>query len=198
MDNVEIRSLSDQVQLIQATEDTSSRLIEGYALLFEVESNDFGNFSEIIKRGAITQDEIDKCDVIALFDHDVSRGILARSTNGNGSLRLTVDDIGLKYSFEAPNTALGNEMVELLRRGDLRESSFSFFCEEDKWIKNGDRYLREIIKIKSVRDVSIVINPAYSNTNVSCRSYDNMLQGTKNEIKSYYEQLRSELYGDNN
>ena len=43
--------------------------------------------------------------------------ILACSTNGEGTLKLTVDDVGVKYSFEAPNTVDGDTALELVKRG---------------------------------------------------------------------------------
>lgn len=189
----EIRSLSGHIQL-RSDDGPESRLIEGYALLFDSESNNLGYFTEVIRSGAITQETVNKCDVVALFDHNTSRGILARSTNGAGSLTLTVDEKGLKYSFEAPKTALGDEMIELLKRGDLRESSFAFTCKSDTWEKvDDDNYKRYINEIDAIYDVSIVINPAYSGTAVKCRSFDQLKESETKELRDYYENLKKEI-----
>lgn len=56
--------------------------------------------------------------------------LLARSNRGEGTLALTVDEIGVKYSFEAPNTPDGNTALELVRRGDLSGSSFTYWSDE--------------------------------------------------------------------
>lgn len=189
----EIRNLSGHIQL-RSDDNPESRLIEGYAILFESESNNLGYFTEVIRSGAITQETVNKCDVVALFNHDSNRGILARSTNGAGSLTLSVDEKGLKYSFEAPNTALGDEMVELLKRGDLRESSFAFTCSSDTWEKLDDNnYKRYINEIDAIYDVSIVINPAYSGTKVKCRSFDQLKESETKELRDYYENLKSNI-----
>ena len=79
-----------------------NRHITGYGILFESESVDMG-FIEIIRRGAITQNELDNSDIFFYYNHDDSE-VLARSTNGEGTLKLTVDDIGVKYEFDAPKT----------------------------------------------------------------------------------------------
>ena len=46
------------------------------------------------------------------FNHNTD-SILARTTSG--TLRLEVDDVGLRFAFEAPNTTLGSDMLELVR-----------------------------------------------------------------------------------
>lgn len=143
-----------------------SRRIEGYAVVFEAPSTGLTSFHEVIKRGAL--DGVIECsDVVATYDHNASRGILARSTNGVGSLKLEVDERGLKYSFDAPHTALGDELLEGIRRGDIRSSSFAFIVEKDEWeIRNGEKY-RTITKIKQLFDVSAVVNPAYDAATVT-------------------------------
>ena len=89
---------------LSQTED--SRIVEGYAIVFNAESRDLGGFTEIISPEAI-EGVLEKSDVLALLNHSQERGILARSKYGSGSLELTVDSTGLKYRFEAPKTSLG-------------------------------------------------------------------------------------------
>lgn len=50
--------------------------------------------------------------------------------------------------FEAPNTALGDELLEGLKRGDITSSSFAFTVGKDNWEKREDgSYLRTIVSI---------------------------------------------------
>lgn len=158
----EIRNTQNQ---LKSTDDTS-RMVEGYAIVFDSESVDLGGFYEIIERGAV-DGVIEISDVLCLLNHNEDRGVLARSKFGVGSLKLEVDEHGLKYSFEAPNTALGDELLEGLRRGDISTSSFGFTVENDEWVKRADgTILRKIKKIKQLYDVSPVYNPAYQSTEV--------------------------------
>lgn len=90
-----------------------TRTVEGYAVVFDSLSNDLGGFNEIISRNAL-DGVLEKSDVFCLLNHDNSRGILARSNKGQGSLELTIDDKGLKYRFEAPKTALGTNYWKVL------------------------------------------------------------------------------------
>lgn len=155
----------------QVTSDEEKRTVEGYAMLFDTKS-DALSFEEVIERGALNG-VIAKSDVFALLNHSQSRGILARSKKGAGSLTLTVDSKGLKYSFEAPNTPLGNELLENIKRGEIDESSFAFTVEKDTWEKKSDgEWKRTIQKIEQIYDVSPVYNAAYSATSVYTRGIE--------------------------
>ena len=167
MDNLEIRSFN-----IELRNEPESRHIEGYGSVFNERSLDLGGFVEMIAPGAF-DGVIDRSDVKCYLDHNPEKGILARSRNGKGSLSLVVDEKGLKYSFDAPKTNLGDEVVEGLKRGDYSQSSFAFTVDDEIWTKEEDgSYLRTITKIGGLYDVSIVANPAYEGTSVALRSLD--------------------------
>lgn len=180
--NHEIRTYSDAVNvLVRAAEEGRPEMIEGYAIVFGSRSNliyDFlagGMLYETIERGAVTQADLDQWDVKATLDHDPSQ-LLARSTNGKGSLKLTVDDKGVRYSFEVPGTIDGQRAAERVKRGELYGSSFEFTIDE----KTGCTYSRDkegnlcrsVKKIAQMYDISIVQNPAYQATSVSRRSME--------------------------
>ena len=172
-----------------------SRKVEGYAVVFQSESNDLGGFHEIISRSAL-DGIIEKSDVLCLLNHNEDKGVLARSNKGVGSLTLSIDDRGLKYSFEAPNTALGDEVLEGIRRGDISASSFAFTVESDSWEKREDgSYLRTIRSISQLFDVSPVYSPAYSATSVKAdtRGLDKFKDKEKEDLAHYFEELRKSL-----
>ena len=186
----EIRNISGQI----IRSDAESRTVEGYALLFNTPSDGLP-FVETIKTGAL-DGVVENSDVFALLNHDQSRGILARSKYGQGTLTLTVDEKGLRYLFEAPHTALGDEVVENLRRGEIDESSFAFDVEEAEWSKDQDGTLRRTInKIKNLYDVSPVYNAAYSATSVYMRCKemaDEELKRMEEEQRKAEEEKRAE------
>ena len=117
-------------------------------------------------------------DVIMCFNHG-DDAILARTTSG--SLRRDVDDVGLRFALEAPQTTLGNDMLELVRRGDVSKCSFRFGVKEDSWLyadaQNGlalDE--RTILRFSHVVDVSLVTFPAYPATEASVRRLEERKQ----------------------
>jgi HK97 family phage prohead protease len=190
----ETRNTAFQVQV--TGEDEEKRTVEGYALLFGVASDGL-SFEEVIERGAL-DGVVGKSDVFALMNHSQSRGILARSNNGKGSLSLTVDEKGLKYRFEAPRTALGDELLENIRRGEICESSFCFDVKKDTWEKKSDgTWKRTVSKIGNLYDISPVYNAAYSKTSVYMRGKDQVeaeLARRNNEnLNEYYSNIEKSL-----
>ena len=190
----EIRNTSFQVQVTGENEE--KRTVEGYALLFDTPSDGL-SFTEVIKRGAL-DGVLEKSDVFALLNHDQRRGVLARSKYGKGSLLLSVDDKGLKYRFDAPKTALGDELLENIRRGEIGESSFCFDVEKDTWEKRSDgSWKRTIEKFGNIYDTSPVYNGAYSKTSVYMRgkeAAEEELRHREQEIpESYYQNIEKSL-----
>lgn len=162
----EIRNYNLDVRALE-----ESRSVEGYALVFNSLSEDLGGFREQIDSNAL-DGVLERSDVMALLNHDSSRGILARSRYGEGSLTLTVDEKGLRYNFEAPHSALGDEVLEYLKRGDINQSSFAFTVSSDSWEKQSDgSYLRTITGFDRLFDVSPVFTPAYAATSVKCARF---------------------------
>lgn len=164
--------MKQEIRQINSQFKTDERTVEGYAAVFEKPSQYIG-WVEIIHRGAITEETIMKSDVLAKFNHNDDK-ILARSKNGNGSLLLEVDDNGLRYMFESPKTALGDELLEYLHRGDISQSSFAFCINQDdttaqRWHKENNIIYRDIYKIERLFDISPVFMPAYNDTSCSAR-----------------------------
>ena len=174
----EIRNIQSELR------NASGRHIEGYAVRFNSQSEDMG-FYETIAPDAITEDTIKNSDVFALLNHESDK-VLARSKNGVGNLKLTVDKNGVKYSFDALNSPLGDEVLEYIRSGIITSSSFAFSIAEngDKWERRGGKDYRTITKIAKLYDVSPVYLPAYSSTSCSCRSYENFKR-EKKMMKQY-------------
>lgn len=167
---IEVRCFLSDLYVEQRDGESASRTIVGYAATFENWSEPiYGWFKEKIARDAFS--ECDMSDVIACFNHN-PENLLARTASE--TLTLSVDDRGLKFSFEAPNTTLGNDILEQVRRGDISKCSFRFIVKEDAWVyadeTNGMEYdERTILKVSKVYDVALVVYPAYKDTEVSVR-----------------------------
>ena len=148
------------------------RHVTGYALVFETPSDNISGWTEIIKRGAVTNETITNSIVLAKLNHDDNK-VLARSYYGKGTLSLTVDEHGLKYDFDAPNTSLGDELLEYLKRGDIDSSSFAFTIspeqDSERWYKKDGEIYRDIMKIDRLYDISPVFISAYESAVCSKR-----------------------------
>lgn len=152
--------------------------ISGYAIVYGVESrvlyDEHGEFVEIIEPGAVTSELLARSDVKALFNHGRDN-LLARYVNGEGSLSLVSDEVGLRFSFVAPATSLGRDVAELIKRGDLRGCSFAFWAREEDCeysLREDGTRLRRVKKLSMLSDVSVVVDPAYTQTSVTARSFN--------------------------
>ena len=152
---------------IQVRGEGDSNIIEGIAAVVESET-DLGWFTERIAKGAF--DDVLKDDVVALFNHDPN---LPLARTDGGGLELFLNKRGdLGYRFEAPDTTAGRDMLENIRAGIVKQSSFAFTIAEENWETNSDKDVpdvRTITKVQRLYDVSPVTYPAYKNTTVAAR-----------------------------
>lgn len=157
----------------------SGRTIEGYAIVFGVESrmlvDYWDDYREIIEPGAITEEELAQMDIKMTMWHNREK-LLARSNKGVGTLKLSVDNIGVKYEFEAPNTSDGNNALELVKRGDVGGSSFIYWSDESSSVSytkdDDDILIRHVKKINMIYDMTIASDPAYTQTSVTAREIE--------------------------
>ena len=164
-------------------------IVEGYAIVFNTLSVDLGGYREIILPTAVNEELIRKSDIYYLFNHNNNSTPLARSKYGEGSLHLTIDEKGLKYSFNC----LNSEFYEIVKRGDLDKSSFAFSLPNDgsgeEWVKDDNyNYIRKITKIDKLYDCSAVLSPAYASTELYARNL-NRKEVNEDYFKPYEEIL---------
>ena len=148
-------------QPLQADDDTK---IRGYAAVFNSPSEDMG-FIEYIDPHAF--DNALNDDVRGLVNHDPNQ-LLGRTTSG--TMRLTVDAKGLKYEIDPPDTQTARDLITLMKRGDINQSSFGFYCLDDKWELRDGKQTRTIMEAK-LTDCSPVTYPAYAATTSEARCF---------------------------
>ena len=146
---------------LETREENGERIIEGYAALYNTETN-IGPFKESISRGAF--DNVLDNDVRALINHDPSL-VLGRTSSG--TLELTSDDVGLKYRVKLGNQQYATDLYESIQRGDISQSSFAFTIKNQTWSE--DRSSRSVDEVAQLLDVSPVTYPAYKEATVVAR-----------------------------
>jgi len=166
-----------------------SRTIVGTATVFN-SAYDMGWYDEEMSADVFKNSDFS--DVVALFNHDANM-VLARTKSGTLKLNLTGN--ALEYSFEAPNTSLGNDLLEMVKRGDVYQSSFAFSVEAEDWQeREGMKPKRVIRGIKKVYDVSPVTYPANPDTMVAKRSYDEKKGSIDQELQAVIDiSVKSEI-----
>jgi HK97 family phage prohead protease len=183
--NTEVRTFD--VQDLELRMDGDKPTVVGYGAVFNSMSNDLGGFREYISPKAFEGRLED--DVRFLVNHDANL-VLARTTNG--TLRLSVDEKGLRYEADLPNTSTARDLMELLKNGTISQSSFAFTVEEDSWEVKDGMNIRTIDKVSQLYDVSSVTYPAYNaaSSSVALRSMKEWQE--KEQAKKLEESLEAE------
>lgn len=150
-------------------DESEKMIVEGYAAVYDSETNIAGLFTETIERGAF--DSANMKDVPLKYNHSDAVPILARTRNK--SLTLTPDDKGLKIRAELLDTTDGRDMFTRIKSGLLDKMSFAFSVNPDgeKWTTDDNGFQRRTItKFDRIFDVSVVDTPAYDETEIYARS----------------------------
>jgi len=212
MGNIERRSLAiDEIESAvpllvvesRSEDDGSEReWVIGYAAKFGVLSLDLGDFVERLDPGAFgivseRRGRKKPLETRALWNHDPNYP-LARYP---GTLRMTVDEVGLRYEFPVPDTTYGRDIASNIRAGIVKGSSFSFTVPSggDSWAVEDGRSVRTIQRIDSLLDVGPVTFPAYPDADVKVaqRSFDHFRQERRqHEEARKYLADRAAFYRD--
>lgn len=163
MDKTKIENRLSDVSFKE--EDEQKMVLEGYAIVFDQETligDKEKGFIESIDRNALKNANMK--DVPMKYNHDDSFLIIARTRNN--SLRLTVDDIGLKVRAELIDTDSNKDIYKMVKAGLLDKMSFAFTVSSQKFDRSGDIPKRTITGIDRLYDVSIVDLPAYDQTSI--------------------------------
>ena len=184
----EIRTLECKLSVREAAPDAQgeSRTITGTAIVFDAESevlDDWGyRFREVIKPEACTMEFLNSQDIKMnmLHDRDLT---LARCNKGQGSMRLSVDEKGVNFEFEAPKCDIGDRCLEMVRRGDYSGCSFEFYPEDyDVEEREGGKDVKIIHKkFRALTALTIGMDPAYKQTTVNARELYEGTPGYKAE-----------------
>lgn len=152
-------------------------VIEGRAIPFNIPSPNREGFRETIAPEAV-EGVFEKSDVFLLYNHDKSKGFLARNKMGKGSLNIEVKEDGVYFSFIPADDNLSVYIKDRIQRGDLDEMSWAFTVESDTWVKAADGvYDRTINKFEKIYDLSIVDQSYYGIEGaVKCARYAEVLE----------------------
>lgn len=186
--NTERRAISFPVTLEKREAEGASRKISGYAAVFEQKTKIGTWYEEQIARGAFDECDFSRC--VLNFNHD-DNNLLGRVSSG--TLKLEIDEKGLRFECELPDTTTANDILTLIRRGDIEGCSFAFVVRESSWEWLSDEDpaqldQRTIMKISEVFDVSVVTHPAYEQTSVDARSAEAAREQHREELRQEEEE----------
>ena len=153
---------------LRSAEVDGSRLA-GHAVVWDSHAQAKGHW-ETMARSAFDEVLRSEPDTVALLNHNPS--MILGSTRAK-TLALEVDDVGLAFELDLPDTTYARDIRELVTRGDLRGCSFGFIPGADSWSRAPDgMQLRTHTAVSALKDVSLVTFPAYEGTEVALRHVD--------------------------
>lgn len=169
--------------------DSKSRKIEGF--IPYASRSEYLGWWEYLDKGCFTKTLRESTDIKCLYDH-IDSQLLARTKNDSLSFEERED--GLYFTFDAPDTTLGNDVLTMVRTGLISGCSFGFQVIKDSWSADGsERHIQEL----RLFEVSVLAsNPAYSESNVKIRSLSEAFEGKelsaedKNTIQSEIQKLQ--------
>lgn len=182
---IERRLFATDVNIRDSTSQPGEMIVEGYAVVFDSPATH--GFTEIITKDALSN--CDMSDVPMKYNHEDSYLLLARTKND--SLKLEVDEKGLKIVAKLIDTSSNIDIYKSLKAGLLDKMSFAFTVDEEKWDEKTNT--RTIISIDKLYDVSIVDLPFYESTEVYARKYNSDSKKIKNKRNLLARKLKLKL-----
>lgn len=191
-DEMERRTHTVEMRIKEPSIGKKSATMEGYAANFNSLSEDLGGFREMLMPGCFAE-ALKTSDVRGLFNHNPDK-ILGRNTSG--TLRISEDEKGLRFEIDPPDTSYAKDLQVSMQRGDVSQCSFGFrvAAEGDAWRKEPDgSYIRSILKVDRLFDVSPVTYPAYASTSCAVRSLVQLKDKDEKEKREVEELKQAEL-----
>ena len=165
-------------------------VVEGYATTFNEpyvlwtdQDKDGRNYSVSEKVDRKAFENTDMSDVIFQYDHEGR--VFARLSNG--TMELNADEHGLHVKANLGGTEIGRNLYEEIKGGYTNKMSFGFTVDDDRFEEVEGGYLRTILSIGKLYDVSAVSLPANNMTEISARKH---CEGVIAELET--ERLRVE------
>ncbi|MCX8305111.1 phage major capsid protein [Enterobacter pseudoroggenkampii] len=117
--------------------------------------------------------ELDKEIMRQLLDESVMRSIATVKTTKTNEYQKLVSvggatvkrGTGLRFELTPPNTQLGNDVLELVERGDISGMSFGFRALKEAWDIGRSPYLRTVTAAE-LREITVTSMPAYPESGV--------------------------------
>lgn len=169
-----------------AVSEGEKTIIRGYAAKFNAFSEDLGGFRTVIAPGTFDR-VLPLADCRLLINHDAN---LLMGRTLSGTLKLSVDDVGLAFEGVPPPTDLAAHHVESIRRGDMDGSSFTCDIDIDEWDWSGETPIRTVKSVSALYDVGPVTFPAFVSTSVSA-SASYALESARREQAEHLERIEA-------
>jgi len=153
--------------------EVKGRTVRGYAAVYDTPWNEWlieqTGYVEKVAHGAFRKALTRSANVPLLWQHD--RDAMLATTRSK-TLRLKDDARGLYFEGDLPNTQLGNDVRELIARGDVRGMSYGIATlpSDSRMDPHAIPPTRTVTNAQRLLDVTLTYEPAYESTTVEMRT----------------------------
>ena len=159
--------------------------IGGYAAKFAKLSENLGGFVERIDPAFFNKAKGDGWQgVVCRYNH---KDEFLLGSSGSRTLRLQVDSVGLDYEVDPPDSR--KDVMELVSRGDVSKSSFTFDQAQSEWGLSDQGYPMRTLMTGRLVDVAPCHAgiAAYKDTSVGLRSLAEQFGADFEEVRTLAE-----------
>lgn len=173
INQMEMELRNSKIEFRVESQDGQAMTVSGYVNKTSEWSEVLGNTTKFVERiapGAFAralQNATNDIDFLAEHNDQL---ILASTRNN--SLQLKEDNIGLYMEATIAPTSWGKDYYQLISDGILRNMSFGFVALKDSWDVREDGVYERTIEELQLIEVSVVKNPAYSQSTIAARGID--------------------------
>ena len=170
-----------------------AQIMDGYAIVFNSDSEDLGGFVERVAPSAVTRTlnavQAGQQNVYALWGHDKSMPL---GSVRSGKLKLAADEKGLRVQLDM--SRMTPQQQGAIRDGDVCKMSFGFGIAKDgdTWEQRDDGTILRTLNDIHFWEVSPVLLPAYPDTSAAVRSLD-AWKTAKTDEPAKYSQVKQKL-----
>ena len=177
----EYRSIKFETRVEEKQEGGKKLVLRGYPILFNTETSIYdywyGEVRETILPTAL--EGTDLTNVYLVGGHEITPDkVLGRNSV---NMRLEVDETGLFFECELPNTQYARDIYNLIESGLVDGMSFGFVCSDQV---NPETLTRTITHIDELYEITITPFPAYKEASVIVQK---QRQATEDEEKEKAE-----------
>jgi HK97 family phage prohead protease len=163
LDNYRSVDIKAEVRAVEG--EPKKMILRGYPILFNTPTKIrswFGEWEETISPRAL--DNTDLSDVYLMVGHNPDN-VLGRAGK---NVRLEVDETGLFFECELPNTQYARDWYNLVESGIVDGMSFGFNCDGDTWTEATENEIakRVVNNITKLWEITITPFPAYGEASV--------------------------------
>jgi len=177
----EVRAFPVSIEL-RKDDQAEQRFVDGVGVIYDKEVELWDGYYEKIDRNAFKDCLKGNPEIKSFFNHDPN--YVLSTTASDPALVISDMGDGLMFSSPIPDTSYGRDLIENLKRGNVKGASFTFTVNRDSVTVDKDGNYHRSIDDATIYELGPVTNPAYTQTSVGLRSKDSLMEEARQRVSN--------------